>query len=446
MPYLLNLLYLLVLLLLSPWLFYKAIATGKYRRGFAAKFLGRGSPSAASDPRPLSPKGRGGKCVWFHGVSVGEIHLLRQVIAKYRQRHPDHEIVVSTTTDTGHDEARKCFPDLPIIYWPFDFSWAVNGALQRVQPDLVVLAESEIWPNFVWAAKKHGVKLAIINGRISPRSAGRFQKLRWLVRGLFARIDLIAAQTEEYAANYRRLNATNVLVTGSVKYDGAQSDRRNPKSLALRELFGVGEDELVWVAGSTQAPEEEIALEIYRRAKAKFPNLRLILVPRQKDRFDEVAALFERSGLPWIRRTALGPPRFCEPGLNGSIILVDTIGELGAVWGLAEVAFVGGSLDGQRGGQNMIEPAAYGAAVLFGPHTWNFKDTVARLKKHSAAVECADATALEQEVLRLFGDAEARQRLGEAARAFVQSQQGATEKTLAALDRLMISDPAAKAA
>ena len=436
MPYLLNLFYLLVLLLLAPWLVYKTIASGKHRRGFGAKVFGWVAPMTR---RAYASTLAGKPVVWFHGVSVGEIHLLRQVVAKYCQRHPDHHVVISTTTDTGHDEARKCFPDLPVIYWPFDFSWAVNTALRRVRPDLVVLAESEIWPNFLWAAKRHGVKLVLLNGRMSPRSADRFRKLRWLVQGLFATFDVILAQTEEYAANYRSLGATRVVITGSVKYDGAQSDRQNAKTLALRELFGIGAHDLVWVAGSTQAPEEEIALDIYRRACERFPHLRLIVVPRQKDRFDSVAELLQRSSVPFVRRSALGPPRFCGPGLNGMrpVILVDTIGELGAVWGLADIAFVGGSLDGQRGGQNMIEPAAYGAAVLFGPHTWNFKDTVARLKDCGAALECDDAAALAREVLRLLDDAELRNRLGNAARQFVLSQQGATEKTLQALDELL---------
>ncbi|MCI0680490.1 MAG: 3-deoxy-D-manno-octulosonic acid transferase [Gemmataceae bacterium] len=442
MPYLLNLIYLLVLLLLAPWLVYKAFATGKYRRGFGAKSLGRVSVQPRrADAATLANE----MVVWFHGVSVGEIHLLRQVVAKYRERHPGHHIVISTTTDTGHDEARKCFPDLQVTYWPFDFSWAVDAALKRVRPDLVVFAESEIWPNFVWAAKRRGVKLAIINGRMSPRSAARFHQLSWLARRLFAQFDVIAAQTEEYAAGYRELGAGNVVVTGSVKYDGAPGDRRNPKTTALRELFAIGPDELVWVAGSTQAPEEEIALGIYRGARERHPNLRLILVPRQKDRFDAVAGLLERSGLPWIRRSALGPARFCEPGLNGAndsaasrpIILVDTIGELGAVWGLADIAFVGGSLDGVRGGQNMIEPSAYGAAVLFGPHTWNFKDTVARLKERRAAIEAADAAALENDVVRLLDNVELRMELGRAARQFVLSQQGATAKTLDVLDATM---------
>jgi 3-deoxy-D-manno-octulosonic-acid transferase len=197
---------------------------------------------------------------------------------------------------------------------------------------------------------------------------------------------------------------------------------------------------LVWVAGSTQAPEEEFALDIYRRAVERCPNLRLIVVPRQKDRFDAVASLLERSGVPFVHRSAL-PLRSLTLPARHSVILVDSIGELGAVWGLADIAFVGGSFDGQRGGQNMIEPAAYGAAVLFGPHTWNFKDTVARLKDNAAALECADAAALERAVLQLVGDPDLRMRLGQAAQRFVLSQQGATEKTLQALDAVLFAAP-----
>src|SRR5207245_7498207 len=148
MPYLLNLFYLFVLLLLSPWLVYKAFVTGKYRRGFGAKFLGRVPPTRPPHPRPLRPKESGEHCVWFHGVSVGEIHLLRQVVARYRERHPDWACIVSTTTDTGFAEACKCFPELPICYWPLDFSWAVQRSLRRIRPALVGLAEVELWPNF----------------------------------------------------------------------------------------------------------------------------------------------------------------------------------------------------------------------------------------------------------------------------------------------------------
>src|SRR5438876_4926737 len=186
MSYLLNAAYLLVLLAMSPWLLYKSITTGKYRRGLLAKFTGRASYRTGDRP-----------CAWFHGVSVGEIHLLRQVVARFCQRHPDCECVISTTTDTGFDEARKRFPDLAVIYWPFDFSWAVHRSLRRVNPSLVVLAEGEIWPNFLLAAKRRGIPLAIVNGRMSPRSFRRYQRLRSLVRRLFAQVDLFAVQTEE---------------------------------------------------------------------------------------------------------------------------------------------------------------------------------------------------------------------------------------------------------
>ena len=436
MSYLFNILYLLALLAISPWLLYKALTTGKYRRGILKKFLGRVQHPALDE---LHRQNR--PVVWFHGVSVGEIHLLRQVVGRFRQRRPECGCVISTTTDTGYDEACKIFPDLPVILWPLDFTWAVKRALAAVGPQLVVLAEGEIWPNFLLAAKRQGVKVAIINGRMSPRSCKRFGRIRWLVRRFFARLDLIAAQTTEYALNYRFLGGENVHVTGSVKYDGADGSRDNPRTENLRRLLGIEPGQPVWIAGSTQAPEEEIVVGIYRKLRIEFPSLRLIIVPRQKDRFEEVAQLLDRSGLSYLRRSRVGVPPsggFHEPPEGGTpTVLVDTIGELSALWGLADVAFVGGSLDGKRGGQNMIEPAAYGAAVLFGPHTWNFKETVSQLLKQQAALQVADAVELEKTVRRLLGDAALRGQLGAAAKRFVQSQQGATERTLALVDQLL---------
>jgi 3-deoxy-D-manno-octulosonic-acid transferase len=424
MPYLLNILYLLTLLVLSPWLLYKALTTGKYRRGLACKLTG-------SVPRPWGE----GPCAWFHGVSVGEIHLLRPVVAAFRARYPGWRCVISTTTDTGYDEACKRFPDLPVIYWPLDFTWAVRRALRRVRPGLVVLAEGELWPNFLWAAKRAGVPVAVVNGRMSPRSARRYVRLGPLARRLFGRLDLCLAQTEEYAASYRALGVRPqvVHVTGNVKYDGVQADRDNPRTQELKRLLSVAPNDLVWVAGSTQAPEEEIALGVYRQLRGRFPALRLFLVPRQKERFEEVAGLLCRAAQPFVRRSGLREPMTDRE----AVVLVDTIGELGALWGLADLAYVGGSLDGRRGGQNMIEPAAYGAAVLFGPHTWNFKDAVGRLLEQGAAVQVEDAASLEREAARLLGDSGARARLGEAARRFVLSQRGATELTVDRLGQLL---------
>jgi 3-deoxy-D-manno-octulosonic-acid transferase len=422
MSYVLNAFYLLALLALSPWLLHKALTTGKYRRGLPAKLSGRSLQRDGDAP-----------CAWFHGVSVGEIHLLRQVVAAFRRRHPDWDCVLSTTTDTGFEEACKRFPEGPVFYWPFDFSWAVRRALRRVNPSLVVLAEGELWPNFLGAAQERGVPGAVVNGRLSPRSARRYRRLGGLARRWVGRVDLLAVQTEEYAAHFRALGADpgRVHVTGSVKYDGVESDGHNPRTEALRRLLGVRPGDLVWIAGSTQTPEEEIALDIFRRAKAEHPNLRLFLVPRQRDRFDEVAGLLRRAGQPFVRRSALREPA------GEAVVLIDSMGELGALWGLASLAFVGGSLDGRRGGQNMIEPAAYGAAVVFGPHVWNFRDTAERLVTAGAAIQVADAAGLDAVVRRLLRDPSERQRLGAAGRWLIEQQQGATERTMELLDQLL---------
>jgi 3-deoxy-D-manno-octulosonic-acid transferase len=420
MRYLLDALYLVALLVLSPWLLLRALRTNRYRRGLRDKLLGlaRAVPPGA---------------VWFHGVSVGEIHMLRQLVGAFRQRHPGRACVVSSTTDTGLEEARKSFPDLSVFAFPFDFSWAVGATLRRVRPALVVLAESELWPNFLLACRRQRIPVAVVNARMSPRSLARYRLLGPLVRWMFQSLDLIATQTTEYAANLLSLGGVpgRVVVTGNIKYDGALTDRDNARTRALRELFGVGEGDLVWVAGSTQAPEEQIVLEVYRRARQMHANLRLFLVPRQKDRFDEVAKLLERSGLPFVRRSQL-------TGVPSPVVLVDTIGELGALWGLADLAFVGGSLDGKRGGQNMIEPAGFGACVTFGPHVWNFKEPARRLAEAGGAYPVRDAGELAEVTLRLLADAGERGAAGRAGRAFVLAQQGATQRTL---DSLQSSRP-----
>jgi 3-deoxy-D-manno-octulosonic-acid transferase len=433
MTYLLDAIYLFLLIALSPWLIYKALTTGKYRRGLADKLLGR-APQG-DDSRP---------CVWFHGVSVGEIHLLRQVVAGFRRRHPDWQCVISTTTDTGFEEAGKHFPDLKVFYWPLDFSWAVRRALTAVHPRLVVLAEGELWPNFLAAARQLGVRVAIVNGRMSPRSFRRYQWFGKSARALVDQVDLLAVQTEEYAEHFKGLGAAKqkVQITGSVKYDGVCGNRNAPRTLELGRLLDISPGDLVWVAGSTQAPEEALVLSIFRRLKAQFPSLRLLIVPRQRERFDEVAAQLERAQQPFVRRSLLtdGIPN------PNQVILIDTIGELGALWGLAEVAFVGGSLDGKRGGQNMIEPAAYGAAVVFGPHVWNFRDSAARLVAAQAALQVSDAAELGEKIECLLRKQHERRRLGAAARTFVLSQQGATDRTLDLLDQLVIAPVTDKAA
>jgi 3-deoxy-D-manno-octulosonic-acid transferase len=283
MSYLLNIVYLAVLVAASPWLVWSAIRKGKYREGFVAKFLGA-APVQENESGPR---------LWFHAVSVGEVNLLAALLSEISVNRPDWECVVSTTTATGYALAAKKYPHLTVFYAPLDFSWAVRRAMRRVRPTLLVLAELELWPNLVRAAKEHGVKVAIINGRLSAKSFSGYRRTAWFIRGVLGQIEVIAAQNDEYADRFRRLGARAEAVhtTGSLKFDGAQTDRNNEQTMRLRELTGFRDGDTVFLAGSTQPPEEEIALQTFLAVKDQYPQLKLVLVPRHPHRFDEVADL-----------------------------------------------------------------------------------------------------------------------------------------------------------
>jgi 3-deoxy-D-manno-octulosonic-acid transferase len=442
---LLNFVYLLALLVLSPWLIWRAVVTGRYRSGLGTKLLGRVNVA--------NPHGQ--PVAWFHAVSVGEVNLLGTLVPAFRKRHPEWHVVVSSTTDTGLAEARKRFADLPVIAWPFDFSWAVAATLDTVKPSLVVLTESELWPNFLRAAQRRGVPVVVVNARMSPRSFRRLQRFAGVARRLlFSKVTRFAIQEAEYAARFSQLGVPNekLIVTGSIKYDGAAvADRA--KIASLRITLGLsGHDAsphhpitpspLLLLAGSTHAPEESILLAAFTRLLERFSSLHLILVPRHPDRFEEVAHLVEQSGLPFVHRSRIKESLPEMP----TVVLLDTVGELGAAWGLADVGFTGGSLDGKRGGQSMIEPAGYGVPCVFGPHVWNFKDAARRLVEVGGAVMLPDAKALEGELGKLIADVELRKRMGQAARDLVQRQQGATERTLTVIGTIIGSSCIQRAA
>lgn len=447
----LDLLYLIALFALSPWLVWRCVVTGRYRRDLAAKLAG-----AVRVPNPHRRP-----VAWFHAVSVGEVNLLGPLVPAFRKLHPNWLVVVSATTDTGLAEARKRFADLPVIPWPFDFSWAVGNALDAVNPSLVVLTESELWPNFLAAAERRGVPVALVNARMSPRSFRRLSRVAAPARRLlFNKVTHFAVQDADYADRFRQLGvpAAKLTVTGSIKYDGALGARSErsaslgitlglslpqegergrrgegdqkcsnpPGDLVLSPLLLSPSPPLVLLAGSTHTPEETIVLGVFARLRVASPGLRLILVPRHPDRFEEVARLVEQSGLPFVRRSRISGPLPETP----AVVLLDTVGELGAAWGLADVGFTGGSLDGHRGGQSMIEPAGYGVPCVFGPHVWNFRDAARRLVEVGGAVMAADAGELERELAKLLADNGLRERMGTAARDLVRRQQGATQRTL----------------
>lgn len=425
MAYLLDVLYVALLAIYSPVLLARAWRRGKYRDGWAAKLLGRAPRRIGQHP-----------CLWFHAVSVGEVKLLRPMIEDLARRRPDWEVVISTTTPTGLAMARREYPELVTFYVPLDFSWAVRRAVARVRPTVLALVELELWPNLIAAAKRSGSRVAVVNGRLSARSHRGYRKIRWAMGRTLWRLDAVAAQTDEYAARFVDLGVPRdrVRVTGSVKYDGLESDRDNPATVAIRRELGLSSADVVFVAGSTMEGEEAAALAAYRAARAGHPGLRLVLVPRHPERFEKVASWLLEEGERVARRSR---PVVEGRGPEPPVYLIDTLGELSAVWGLADVAFVGGSLFPGRNGQNMMEPAAYGAAVLFGPYTDNFKEAVEGLLSRGGARRVADAAGLADALRADLDDPESAAARGAAGRAFVLAQNGAASRTVAELDRLV---------
>ena len=424
--YIRNVVYLVLLLGISPWLIYQSVRHGKYRDGFAARFLGR--VPVRNNARP---------CIWLHAVSVGEVNIVATLIPMLRQRWPGHDLYITTTTASGYRLARKKFAEWDVSYAPLDFSWAIRTAMQRIRPSALLLMELELWPNLIGIAHNQNVPAAIVNGRLSEKSHAGYQRIRSLIAPTLRRLDLIAVQNETYADRFRSLGSRSgrVTITGNVKFDSVEFDRANPRTERLRSIAGIDSTHRVFVAGSTQAPEEQVALAAWQRVATANPDLWLLIVPRHPERFNEVATLLDTCGLAWIRRSTVDK----SPG-PARIMLVDTIGELAAWWGVADVAFVGGSL-GDRGGQNMIEPAAFGAAVCFGPNTKNFRDVTESLIAENAAAVVHDAnemaTFLNEHLNDRFTDSGANT-MGDRASSFVATQAGATERTAEALAQFVL--------
>ncbi|ADG68192.1 Three-deoxy-D-manno-octulosonic-acid transferase domain protein [Planctopirus limnophila DSM 3776] len=426
----LNLGYLALLLVASPWILWNRLVHGKYREGFREKVLGDLRLSQRVDASPDN-----GRPLWLHAVSVGEVLLLKPLIADWIRFYPQVPVVLTVTTQTGRGVAEKMIRDLgakqiEVRYFPLDFSWSVNRAIRQLQPLAIVLVELEIWPNLVLAARQQAVPVMVINGRLSERSFRGYHRFVGFFRWLLKEISCVGAQTKEYAARFEKLGvpASRVVVTGNLKYDRIETCRQNPRTIALREHFGFHSKDIVWIAGSTQHPEEALAIDAWLSLRKEFPCLQLMIVPRHRERFEEVAQLILAKGCQPLRRTSPTPHNSPHNELP-PIRLLDTLGELGAAWGLADLAFVGGSLT-NRGGQNMIEPAGYGAALFFGPNTQNFKQTVDLLLANQAASVVSSGADLATFVRKLLENPQQRILQGQAAQQLVLDQSGAVEKTL----------------
>jgi 3-deoxy-D-manno-octulosonic-acid transferase len=429
-------------LLVAPILFYRSMRTGKYRtdwdqrRGFMPKL-----------PPKVGPR------VWVHAVSMGEMNSIRGLIAAWRARVPETEFVISSTTDTGMARGREIFPDLTVIRYPLDFSRFVRRALDRIQPDLVVLVELEVWHQFVTIARERNIPVAIVNGRLTEKSVGMFRWIAPVARRMFGAVRWVGAQDEAYAGRFRQVGvpAERVAVTGSLKWDTAQIVDDIPGSDALAAAMGVDCSRPVWVCGSTGPGEEEVILNAYRqlttpseseRASRHGPTsgsgaagLQLVIVPRKPERFNEVAELITRAGFECIRRSASPDGAVRQPS-GPAVQLVDTMGELRKAYILADVVFVGRTL-AEMGGSDMMEVAALARPVIVGPHTENFADAMQQLRARDAICVLPDdlsgprvSEQLAEVVKRLLTQRPEAQALAARGREVVAGNRGATERTL----------------
>jgi 3-deoxy-D-manno-octulosonic-acid transferase len=429
----LSVVYLLVGLVALPWVAWRKLSGGRPVAAPWRRFVGR------VDLEPPEPDV---ERIWLHGVSVGEVQLLASLAGELERQAEAAgrriECVISSSTTTGLDVAARRFGNDRSFPCPLDFSWAVGRALDRVRPAALVLGELELWPNLLAAAERRGIPVIVANARMSERSFRGYARVRPLVRRMLGRTAVVSARSADDAERFRSLGGGDVRVTGSMKFDGVRGDRDAPEVRRLRDLAGFTAEDSVFLAGSTQAPEERLAAETFLALRDTHPSLRLVIVPRHVERTGEVAAVLDSLGLRWQARSRL-EAEGADPAAR--VLLVDTTGELGWWWGTATIAFVGGSLDGSRGGQNMLEPAAYGAAVSFGPHTRNFRDEVARLLTAEAVIVVEDGPALTAFVARCLTEPAWGEALGRRAAAVVTAQRGATASTAQlVLEQLPVAD------
>ncbi len=410
----------LAMLISLPYWLWQRLRHGKYRAGLRQR-LGA-VPDSLTSQEPT---------IWVHAVSVGEVLAVSRLVELLKNRFPSHRIVVSTTTDTGQKLARAKFGDKNVFYFPLDFAFAIRPYLRAVKPRLVVVAETEFWPNFLHLTHRSGARIAIVNARISDRSWPGYKRFRSLLTRVLRQVDLFLAQTDE---DRRRLidigaPADRVQATGNLKFD-VPPPPSPPIVESLRTVFQQAGSTPILVCGSTVQDEEPLLLQAFVNVLASYPKAVMILAPRHPERFAEVAKLLEELGVHFWKRSL-----WSGEAIAGGVLLIDTIGELASLYALADIAFVGGSLV-PRGGHNIIEPAQHGVATVVGNHTENFRDIVG-LFQNRDAVRVVGPAEFPLVLMELISHPEERAALGRRASDTLQSQTGASERTLAALETLI---------
>ena len=392
-------------------------------------------------PAAVNPDRR--PSIWVHAVSVGEALAARPLMRALRNAYPQHRLVVSTTTVTGQRVARGFGGEVDAVcYAPFDFPAFVNRALDRIAPELLLVVDTEIWPNLLRACRRRGVGALIVNGRLSDRSFRRYRLVRCCMRRVLADVERVCAQTEEWGRRFVAIGAepARVTVTGSLKFDAVAASSAGPRGGGrgdggdLRAAFAFARGRPVVIAASTLRGEEEPVLRAFARVRQMASDALLVIAPRHPERFDEARRIAECAGNHVDLRSDLEPGR--DPGAD--VVILNTLGELGRLFDIASAVFVGGSLV-PAGGHNLIEPAAFGRAIVVGPHMENFADVAREFVSRGAAIQVRDADELEETLAGLMRDGARRGRLGKAARSIVDANRGATRRTLERVAELLPS-------
>ncbi len=419
-----NILFPLLFLLYLPFylvhIFRRGGLTGEYWQRFG--FFGSG---VKKHLRSLDSK------VWIHAVSVGESVAAVTFIRAWQKAHPGDNVVFSCGTSTAFETmAKKNLPGVTMIYCPFDFYWAVRRALSLVNPRVLVIFEVEIWPNLIRMAAKRGVKVCLVNGRMSDKSSAGYAKWSCVFKPIFNSFASLCVQTEEDAERIARVtgNRDRISVCGTMKFDQVPDVGAADVTTVLDSAFGSGE-RITFVVGSTHPGEEELMCSAFRQVRERHPGLKMVLVPRHCERAQDVAAVLKENGLTY--RMLKGDT---DTAGNVDVLLVNTTGELMNYYGAADVAYVGKSLAGQTGGHNIIEPAIFGKAIIHGSHMENFRAVAEMFREAEASVEIVDEKDFAGALERLVSNPDERAVLGRNARALVDRYRGAIDRTVKAID------------
>lgn len=412
-----NILLVVLTVILSPFILFKLATVPKYRGGITQK-LGRVRKGVLKHLGGTRP-------IWVHAVSVGEVMAAHPLIRELKKRYPDRKLLLSTVTVTGNLTAKQRVPEADaVFYFPFDYPWIVRRVIARIAPAIVLIAETELWPNFFRELARQGIPSAVINGRISPRSHANYRRFRGFFEQVFKNVTLFCMQSEDDAGRIRDIGAhgDKVMVTGNLKFD--------QKIISVRQApLVIAAGRPVITAGSTHRGEEAILLDVYTRLRRKYPSLVMVIAPRHPERFDEVCGLITNAGYECQRRTRLSGP-------VKDIVLLDTIGELRAFYSICTLAFVGGSLV-KVGGHNLLEPAAMRKPVIFSRYMFNFKEISEAIINAGGGVMVKDRDELYAQFEALLGDRTRTAAMGEKAYEVIAANSGATLRTIDAIGRLI---------